>query len=93
MYQGGQLSPIANRKKRSHLRGLIAGIVMNMATIRVIVPKRRRCMEPKYQKLKKMRMKMELQVLDRAKMGLQVLNPAQGCNGQKMITNAFALSS
>jgi hypothetical protein len=54
------------------LRGFDAGIAMNMATIRVIVPKRRRCMEHKCQKLKKMRMTM----------GLQVLNPAQGCNGQ-----------
>jgi hypothetical protein len=39
-------------------------------------------MEPKCQKLKKMRMKMGLQVLGPAKMGLQVLDPAQGCNGQ-----------
>jgi NAD-dependent SIR2 family protein deacetylase len=46
---------------------------MNTATIRVIVPKRRRCVEPKGQKSKKIRMKM----------GLQVLDPAQeGCNGQ-----------
>jgi hypothetical protein len=55
---------------------------MNMATIRVIVPKRRRRIEPKCQKLKKIRMMMGLQVLDPAKMGLQVLNPALGCNGQ-----------
>ena len=39
-------------------------------------------MEPKCQKLKKMRMKMGLQVLDPTKMGLKVLDPAQGCNGQ-----------
>jgi hypothetical protein len=31
---------------------------------------------------KKMIMKMGLQALDHAKMGLQVLGPAQGCNGQ-----------
>jgi hypothetical protein len=58
---------------------------MNMATsIRVIVSKRRRCMEHKFQKSKKMRMRMRkgLQVLDPNKMGLQVLDPAQGCNGQ-----------
>jgi hypothetical protein len=53
-----------------------------MATIKVIVPKRRRCMEHKCQKSKKMRMRKGLQVLDPAKMGLQVLDPAQGCNGQ-----------
>jgi hypothetical protein len=39
-------------------------------------------MEPKCQKLKKMRMKMGLQVLDPAKMGLQVLGPALGYNRQ-----------
>jgi hypothetical protein len=82
MYQGGQVFPSANREKRSNLRGFVAGIAMNMATIRVIVSKRRRCMEPKCQKLKKMRMKMGLQVLNLAKMGLQVLDPAQGYNGQ-----------
>jgi hypothetical protein len=32
--------------------------------------------------LKKMRMRKGLQVLDSDKMGLQVLDPAQGCNGQ-----------
>jgi hypothetical protein len=53
-----------------------------MATIRVIVPKRRRCMEHKCQKSKKMRMRKGLQVLDPDKMGLQGLDPAQGCNGQ-----------
>jgi hypothetical protein len=72
----------ANREKRSNLRGPVAGIAMNMATIKVIVSKRRRCMEHKCQKLKKMRMKMGLQLLDSAKMGMQVLDPAQGCNGQ-----------
>jgi hypothetical protein len=41
-----------------------------MATIREIVPKRRRFMEPRWQKLEKMREKMGLQVLDPAKMGL-----------------------
>jgi hypothetical protein len=82
MYQGRQVSPSANRKKRSNLRGFVAAIAMNMATIRVIVPKRRRCMEPKCQKSKKKRMRMGLQVLDPAKMGLQVLDPAKGCNGQ-----------
>ena len=82
MYQGRQILPSANRKKRSNLRGFVAGIAMNMATIRVIVPKRRRCMEHKCQKLKKMRMRKGLQVLDPDKMGLQVLDPAQGCNGQ-----------
>jgi hypothetical protein len=83
MYQGRQLSPSANRDKHSNLRGFVAGVVaMNMAAIRVIVPKRRRCMEPKCQKSKKMRMRMGLQVLDPAKMGLQVLDPAKGCNGQ-----------
>jgi hypothetical protein len=82
MYQG-QVSPSANCEKRSNLHGFVAGIVMNMATTtRMIVPKRRRCMEPKCQKLKKMRMKMGLQVLDPAKMGLQVLDPALECNGQ-----------
>jgi hypothetical protein len=70
-------------EKRSNLRGCVAGIAMNMATIRVIVPKRRRrCMEHKCQKLKKMRMRKGLQVLHPDKMGLQVLDPAQGCNGQ-----------
>jgi hypothetical protein len=84
MYQGRQVSPSASRKKRSNLRGFVAGIAMNMATIRVIVPKRRRCMEHKCQKSKKMRMRMRkgLQVLDPDKMGLQVLDPAQGYNGQ-----------
>jgi hypothetical protein len=72
----------AQRKPRKAQRGFLAGIAMNMATIRVIVPKRRRCMEPKYQKLKKMRMKMGLPLLDPNKMGQQVLDPAQGCNGQ-----------
>jgi hypothetical protein len=38
--------------------------------IRVIVPKRRRCMEHKCQKSKKMRMRKGLQVLDSNKMGL-----------------------
>jgi hypothetical protein len=70
MYQGRLVSHSANRKKRSNLRGFFAGIAMNMATIRVIVPKRRKCMEPKCQKLKKMRMKMGLQVLGPAKMRL-----------------------
>jgi hypothetical protein len=46
-----------------------------MATIRVIVPKRRRCMEPRWQKSKKMRVKIGLQVLNPTKIGLQVLNP------------------
>jgi hypothetical protein len=82
MYQGRQLLPSANREKRSNLRGFVAGIAMNMATIRVIVPKRRRCMEHNCQKSKKMRMRKGLQVLDPDKMGLQVLDPAQGCNGQ-----------
>jgi hypothetical protein len=82
MYQGRQVSPSANREKRSNLRGFVAGIAMNMATIRAIVPKRRRCMEHKCQKSKKMRMRKGLQVLDPHKMGLQVLDPAQGCNGQ-----------
>jgi NAD-dependent SIR2 family protein deacetylase len=54
----------------------------NMTTIRVIVPKRRRCMEHNCQKSKKMRMRKGLQVLDPDKMGLQVLDPSQGCNGQ-----------
>jgi hypothetical protein len=72
VYQGRQVLPSANRKKCSNLRGFVAAITMNMATIRVIVPKRRSCMKPKCQKLKKMR----------TKMGLQVLNPAQGCNCQ-----------
>jgi hypothetical protein len=58
------------------LRVFVAGIAMNMATIRVIVPKRSRSKEPKWQKLKKMREKMGLQVLDPAKMELQVLDPA-----------------
>jgi hypothetical protein len=70
MYQGRQVSPSANRKKRSNLRGFVTGIAMNMATIRVIVSKRRRCMEHKYQKSKKMRMRKKLQVLDPDKMGL-----------------------
>jgi hypothetical protein len=39
-------------------------------------------MEQDCQKLKKMRMREGLQVLDPDKMGLQVLDPAQGCNGQ-----------
>jgi hypothetical protein len=39
-------------------------------------------MEHKCQKSKKMRMREGLQVLDPDKMGLQVLDPAQGCNGQ-----------
>jgi hypothetical protein len=39
-------------------------------------------MEHNCQQLKKMRMRMGLQVLDPAKMGLQVLDPAKGCNGQ-----------
>jgi hypothetical protein len=39
-------------------------------------------MEPKCQKLEKMRMKMRLQVLDPAKMGLQALDSALVCNGQ-----------
>jgi hypothetical protein len=82
MYEGRQVSPSANREKRSNLRGFVAGIAMNMATIRVIVPKRRRCMEQDCQKLKKMRMRKGLQVLDPDKMGLQVLDPAQRCNGQ-----------
>jgi hypothetical protein len=82
MYQGRQVLPSANRKKCSNLRGFIAGIAMNMATIRVIVPKRRRCMEHKCQKSKKMRMRKGLQVLDPTQMGLQVLDPAQGCNSQ-----------
>jgi hypothetical protein len=82
MYQGRQVSPSANREKRSNLRGLVAGIAMNMATTRVIVPIRRRCMEHNCQKSKKMRMRKGLQVLDPNKMGLQVLDPAQGCNGQ-----------
>jgi hypothetical protein len=81
MYQGRQVSPSANREKCSNLRGFVAGIAMNMTTIRVIVPKRRRCMEHNYQKSKKIRMRKGLQVLDPDK-GLQVLNPAQGCNGQ-----------
>jgi hypothetical protein len=72
MYQGRQVSPSANREKRSNLRGFVAGIAINMATIRVIVPKRRRCMEHNCQKSKKMRMRK----------GLQVLDPTQGCNGQ-----------
>jgi hypothetical protein len=50
MYQGRQVSPSANGEKRSNLRGFVAGIAMNMATIRVIVSKRRRCMEHKCQK-------------------------------------------
>jgi hypothetical protein len=70
--------PSANREKRSNLRGFVAEIAMNMATIRVIVPKRRRYMEPKCQKLKKMRMKMGLQELDSANMRLQVLDPTKG---------------
>jgi hypothetical protein len=82
MYQGRQVLSSANRDKRSNLRGFVAGIAMNMATIRVIVPKRRRCVEHKCQKSKKMRMKKGLQVLDPDKMGLQVLDPAQGFNGQ-----------
>jgi hypothetical protein len=82
MYQGRQVSPSADREKRSNLRGFVAGIAMNMVTIRVIVPKRRRCMEHKCQKSKKMRMRKGLQGLDPDKMGLQVLDPAQGCNGQ-----------
>jgi hypothetical protein len=82
MYQGRQVLPSANREKRSNLRGFVAGTAMHMATIRVIVPKRRRCMEHKCQKSKKMRMRKGLQVLDPNKMGLQVLDPAQGCNGQ-----------
>jgi hypothetical protein len=82
MYQGRQVSPSANRKKHSNLRGFVAGIAMNMATSRVIVPKRRRCMEHKCQKLKKMRLRKGLQVLNPNKMGPQELDPAQGCNGQ-----------
>jgi hypothetical protein len=83
MYQGRQVPPSANRGKHSNLRRFIAGIAINMATIRVIVPKRRRCMEPNWQKSKKMRMKMGLQVLDPAKTGRQVLDPAKGwCSGQ-----------
>jgi hypothetical protein len=82
VYQGRQVLPSANRKKCSNLRGFVAAITMNMATIRVIVPKRRSCMKPKCQKLKKMRTKMGLQALHLTKMGLQVLNPAQGCNCQ-----------
>jgi hypothetical protein len=74
--------PSANREKRSNLRGFVARIAMNMAAIRVIVSKRRRCMEYKCQKSKKMRMRKGLQVLDPDKMGLQVLDPAQGCDGQ-----------
>jgi hypothetical protein len=77
-----QVSPSENRENRSNLRGSVAGIAMNMATIRVSVPKRRRCMEHKCLKLKKMRMRKGLQVLDPDKMGLQVLYPAQGCTGQ-----------
>jgi hypothetical protein len=84
IYQGRQVSPSANRDKRSNLRGFVAGIAMKkMATITVIVPKRRRGMEPKLcQKSKKMIVKMGLQVLNPVKMGLQVLDPAKGCNGQ-----------
>jgi hypothetical protein len=78
MYQGRQVSPRANREKRSNLRGFVAGIAMIMATIRVIVPKRSRCMEHNCQKSKKMRMRKGLQVLDPDKMGLQVLDPAHG---------------
>jgi hypothetical protein len=76
MYQGRQVSHSANSEKRSNLRGFVAGIAMNMATIRVIVSNRRRCMEHKCQKSKKMRMRKGLQVLDPDKMGLQVLDPA-----------------
>jgi hypothetical protein len=83
MCQGRQVSPSANREKRSNLRGFVAGIATNMATIRVIVPKRRRCTEHKCQKLKKMRMlRKGLQVLNLNMMGLQVLDPTQGCNDQ-----------
>jgi hypothetical protein len=82
MYQSRQVLLSANREKRSNLCGFVAGIAMNMATIRVIVPKRRRCMEHNCQKLKKMRIRKGLQVLDPNKMGLQVLDPTQGCNGQ-----------
>jgi hypothetical protein len=85
MYQGRQVSPsVKHDQQPSNLRRFVAGIAMkNMATIRVIVPKRRRYMEPRWQKPKKMRVKVGLQVLDPAKMGLQVLNPAKGwCNGQ-----------
>jgi hypothetical protein len=82
MYQGRQVLPSANHERGSNLCRFVAGIVMNMDTIRVIVPKRRRCMEHKCQKSKKMRMRKGLQVLDPDKMGLQVLDPAQGCNGQ-----------
>jgi hypothetical protein len=42
MYQGRQVLPSANREKRSNLRGFVAGIVMNMTTIRVIVPKKKK---------------------------------------------------
>jgi hypothetical protein len=83
MYQGRQLSPGANCDQRSNLGGFVAGIAMNMATIRVIIPKRRRCVELRWQKSKKMRVKMGLQGLNPAKMGLQVLDPTKGwCNGQ-----------
>jgi hypothetical protein len=78
MYQERQVSPGANREKRSNLRGSIVGIAMNMATIRVIVPKRRRCMEPKCQKSKKMRMRKGLQVLDPDKMGCKYSIPPKG---------------
>jgi hypothetical protein len=73
----------AQRKPQQAQQLVVAGIAMNMAaTTRVIFPKRRRCMEPKCQKPKKMRMRNGLQVLNPDKMGLQVLDPAQGCNGQ-----------
>jgi hypothetical protein len=78
LYEWRKVLPSANCKKHSNLRGFVAGTAMNMATIGVISPQRRRCMEPKCQNLKKTRMKMGMQVLDPAKMGLQVLDPTKG---------------
>jgi hypothetical protein len=60
MYQGRQVLTSANRDQRSNLPRCVARIAMNMATIRVIVPKRRKCMEPRWQKSKKMRVKIGL---------------------------------
>jgi hypothetical protein len=42
MHQVRQVLPSAHRKKGSNLCRFVAGIVMNMDTIRVIVPKKKK---------------------------------------------------
>jgi hypothetical protein len=53
MYQGRQILPSANRKKRSNLRGFVAGIAMNMATTIRVCPQKKKMHETQTSEVEK----------------------------------------